>query len=170
MDEIINKVGQSGLIQLDLEELRPIGDRVFFDLAPCLFMGLALKEKDFRAYIQAHDWTQYQSKHVAVGCSVDAIIPTWAYMLVGIHLAPFATTTVFGTLADLEKSLYAKVLHSMDLEPFRDGRVVIKGCSKESVPTDVYVQISTKFQPIVKSLFFGEPCSTVPLYKQKKTV
>jgi len=91
-------------------------------------------------------------------------------MLVSIHLAPFATTTVFGTLADLEKSLYEKVLHSMDIEPFRDGRVVIKGCSKESVPTDVYIQISTKFQPIVKSLFFGEPCSTVPLYKQKKTV
>lgn len=170
MDEIINKVGQSGLIQLDLEELRPSGERIFFDLAPCLFMGLALKEKDFRAFVQEHDWTQYQSKYVAVGCSVDAIIPTWAYMLISIHLAPYAQTTVFGTLADLEKTLYSAVLNQLDLSPYRDGRIVIKGCSKESVPTDVYVQISTLFQPIVKSLFFGEPCSTVPLYKQKKTV
>jgi hypothetical protein len=170
MDEIINKVGQSGLIQLDLEELRPSGERIFFDLAPCLFMGLALKEKDFRAFVQEHDWTQYQSKHVAVGCSVDAIIPTWAYMLISIHLASYAQTTVFGTLADLEKTLYSAVLNELDLSPYRDGRIVIKGCSKESVPTDVYVQISTLFQPIVKSLFFGEPCSTVPLYKQKKTV
>jgi len=170
MDEIINKVGQSGLIQFDLEELRPSGERVFFDLAPCLFMGLALKEKDFRAFVQEHDWTKYQSKHVAVGCSVDAIIPTWAYMLISIQLAPYAQTTVFGTLADLEKTLYSAVLNQLDLTPYRDGRIVIKGCSKESVPTDVYVQISTLFQPIVKSLFFGEPCSTVPLYKQKKTI
>jgi len=131
-------------------------------------MGLALKEKDFRAFVQEHDWTKYQSKHVAVGCSVDAIIPTWAYMLISIQLAPNAKTTVFGTLADLEKTLYSSVLNQLDLSPYRDGRIVIKGCSKESVPTDVYVQISTLFQPIVKSLFFGEPCSTVPLYKQKK--
>lgn len=168
MSEIIaNKVNQSGLIQLDLETLRIPGDRIFFDLKPHLFMGMVLKEKDFRAFIGSHDWEVYQGKHVAIGCSEDVIIPTWAFMLVSIELTPFAKTIAFGNLNFLENLLYEHAIQSLDMTPFVNGRVVIKGCSKDAVPTQAYVQIVHLLKPFVKSLFFGEPCSTVPLYKNK---
>ena len=166
---IENKVAQSGLIQLDLETIRIPGERIFFDIRPLLFMDLVLKEKDFRAFLGDHAWNQYQGKHVAISCSSDAIIPTWAYMLVSTQMSPFASTIVYGNLADLEKELFAKSLLALNLDNYRDGRVVVKGCSKESVPMDAYVRVTTLLQPIVKSLFFGEPCSTVPIYKKKTT-
>lgn len=165
--EIVNRVKQSGLIQLDLEEMRVPGERVFLDIKSQLFMELVLKEKEFRQFIAEHPWEQYQGKHVAVGCSNDAIIPTWAFMLVSIHLTPYAQTVVFGNLEDLEKALFTQCIESLTTDDFIGAKVVIKGCSKESVPTDAYVQISRKLQPLVKSIFFGEPCSTVPLYKKK---
>jgi hypothetical protein len=168
MEEILNKVKQSGLIQIDLESLRPSGVRVFFDLAPLLYMGLALREKDFRAYIQTHDWSQYQEKHVAISCSTDAIIPTWAYMLVSSQLSNHASTIIFGSLKDLEKHLYAQVIAEMNLDEFEDGKVVIKGCSKESIPLDAYIALTKRLRPTVRSIFFGEPCSTVPIYKKAK--
>jgi len=164
---IENKVAQSGLIQLDLEAIRIPGDRIFFDIKPLLFMDLVLKEKEFRAFLAEHSWEQYKGKHVAISCSNDAIIPTWAFMLLSTHLSPHAATIVFGNLEELEKELFAKSLLALNLDTFQDGRVVVKGCSKESVPTDSYVRLTTLLQPMVKSLFFGEPCSTVPIYKKK---
>ena len=168
MEEIINKVKQSGLIQIDLEDLRPKGERVFIDIAPQLFMGLALREKDFRTFIQTHDWSQYQGKHVAIACTADAIIPTWAYMLIRSQLSGKASTIVYGSLADLEKHLFEQVIQDMDLVPYDDAKIVIKGCSKESVPLDAYVSLTNRLRPLARSLFFGEPCSTVPIYKKAK--
>ncbi|MFD3275098.1 DUF2480 family protein [Aquirufa echingensis] len=168
MEEIINKVKQSGLIQIDLEDLRPKGERVFIDIAPQLFMGLALREKDFRTFIQTHDWSQYQGKHVAIACTADAIIPTWAYMLISSQLSGKASTIVYGSLADLEKHLFEQVIQDMDLVPYDDAKIVIKGCSKESVPLDAYVSLTNRLRPLARSLFFGEPCSTVPIYKKAK--
>ena len=168
MEEIINKVKQSGLIQIDLEDLRPQGERVFIDIAPQLFMGLALREKDFRTFIQTHDWSQYQGKHVAIACSADAIIPTWAYMLISSQLSGKASTIVYGSLADLEKHLFEQVIQEMDLAPYDDAKIVIKGCSKESVPLEAYVSLTNRLRPLARSLFFGEPCSTVPIYKKAK--
>ncbi len=168
MEEIINKVKQSGLIQIDLEDLRPKGERVFIDIAPQLFMGLALREKDFRTFIQTHYWSQYQGKHVAIACTADAIIPTWAYMLISSQLSGKASTIVYGSLADLEKHLFEQVIQDMDLVPYDDAKIVIKGCSKESVPLDAYVSLTNRLRPLARSLFFGEPCSTVPIYKKAK--
>jgi hypothetical protein len=164
---IENKVAQSGLIQLDLETIRIPGERIFFDLKPLLFMDLVLKEKEFRAFLASHSWEKYQGKHVAISCSSDAIIPTWAFMLLSAQMSPFASTIVYGNLEELERELFTKSLLALKLDQYTDGRVVVKGCSKESVPTDSYVRLTTLLQPIVKSLFFGEPCSTVPIYKKK---
>lgn len=166
-EEIINRVNQSGLTQIDLEDLRVAGDRIFIDIKDQLFQGIALREKDFRTFIADQDWSSYQDKHVAVGCSEDAIIPTWAYMLLGVSLTPFAKTLVFGNLHDLEKVLFDQALAKINPTDFQDAKIVIKGCSKESVPTEVYLKITQLLQPVAKSLFFGEPCSTVPLYKRK---
>jgi len=168
MEEIVNKVKQSGLIQIDLEEFRPTGERLFFDLAPLLYMGLALREKEFREFIQGHDWNQYAGKHVAIGCTTDAIIPTWAYMLISSNLTEKASTIVYGTLQDLEKHLFEEVIQQLNLDAYEDGKIVIKGCSKESVPLDAYVALTERLRPIVRSIFFGEPCSTVPIYKKAK--
>jgi len=166
-EEIINWVNQSGLTQIDLEDLRIPGERVFIDIKDQLFQGIALREKDFREFIAGHDWSNYVGKHVAVGCSEDAIIPTWAYMLLCVQLTPFVSTLVFGDLVELEKVLFDQALSKVNPADFQDAKIVIKGCSKESVPTDAYLKITQLFQPVAKSLFFGEPCSTVPLYKRK---
>ena len=126
-EEIINRVNQSGLTQIDLEDLRVPGERVFIDIKDQLFQGIALREKDFREFISGHDWSNYAEKHVAVGCSEDAIIPTWAYMLLGVQLTPFAKTLVFGNLADLEKTLFEQALTKIKPEDFQGAKIVIKG-------------------------------------------
>ncbi len=167
MEEIINKVAKSSLVSLDLEDHYPKGERVVYDLKDNLFMGLILKEKDFRAFLKTHDWEQYAGKNVAITCSEDAIVPTWAYMLLAIHLEPYTNKIVFGTLSDLEEKLFYDAIDSINIEDFRDERVVVKGCSKVPVPTAAYVEITRRLQPVVQSLMFGEPCSTVPLYKKK---
>ena len=166
MEEIVNRVANSGLISLDLEELYPQGERVFYDLKDNLFMGQILKEKDFRTFLKEHDWSAYQDKYVAVGCTEDAIVPTWAYMLLGLKLAPYAKDVIFGNLEELETKIMQEVIDKLPLESYQDARVVVKGCSKIAIPTAAYVAISVKLQPVVKSLMFGEPCSTVPLYKK----
>ena len=165
--EIINKVANSGLISFDLEESFHHGERVVYDIKDNLFMGLILKEKDFREFIKNKDWTEYSGKNVAIICSEDAIVPTWAYMLLALQIEPYANMVVFGDLVDLEKKLYEVALNSMDLEQFKDQRVVVKGCSNAQIPTYVYVELTRRLKPIVKSLMFGEPCSTVPLFKKK---
>ncbi len=166
--EIVNRVANSGLVTLDLEEYYHPGERVIYDLKDNLFMGLILKEKDFRDFLKTHDWSQYAGKNVAITCSEDAIVPTWAYMLLTLNLQPYANIIAFGSLADLEEKLYFDAIAHINTDDYRDARVVIKGCSKVPVPTAAYVEITRVLKPVVQSLLFGEPCSTVPLFKRPK--
>lgn len=164
-ETIINKVVNSGLVTLDLEEHYHAGERVFYDLKDNLFQGLILREKDFREFLKSHDWSVYKGKNVAIICSEDAIVPTWAYMLLATKLEPYAHSFVFGNLKALEDKLFFDAIARIDPEEYRGARLVIKGCSKHPVPTSAYVEITRKLKPVVQSLMFGEPCSTVPLYK-----
>ena len=168
MPDIINKVASSGIQTLDLEDLYPQGERAIFDIAPLLWEGIALKEKDFRSFLKDHDWSQYQDKLVGVHCSVDAIIPTWAYILVATQLQPYAAFVTQGDAEQLERAVFTRFVQQLDVEPYRGARIVVKGCSKLPVPLNAYVELSAKLLPVVKSLMFGEPCSTVPLYKAPK--
>jgi hypothetical protein len=169
MEEIINRVAKSGLVSLDLEDFYHHGERVVYDLKDNLFMGMILREKDFREFLKTHDWTQYTGKNVAITCSEDAIIPTWAYMLLTLQLTPYANAVVFGSINDLEEKLFFDALSQINPNDYRDARVVVKGCSKHPVPTAAYVEITKRLQPVVQTLMFGEPCSTVPLYKRPKS-
>ena len=165
--EIINRVSTSSLITFDLEEYYQPGERVLIDIKDQLYEGLILKEKDFREFIKQHDWSLYQNKFVAITCTADAIIPTWAYMLVAIALRPYAKVIEFGTLENLEEKLFQDSLSTVNWSQFQNTKVVVKGCSKVNVPAAAYVHAVTNLQPIVASLMFGEACSTVPLYKKK---
>ncbi len=168
-ETIINKVTNSGLVTLDLEGHYHAGERVVYDLKDNLFQGLILREKDFREFLKNHDWSVYEGKNVAITCSEDAIVPTWAYMLLAIKLEPYAHSFVFGNLEALEDKLFFDAIARIDPEEYRGARLVIKGCSKHPVPTSAYVEITRKLKPVVQSLMFGEPCSTVPLYKKPRT-
>lgn len=165
---ILNKVATSGIVTFDLEEMYPPGERVVFDLKPLLWQEIALKEDDLRTFCKAHDWSQYAGKSVSVHCSVDAIVPTWAFMLVATHLQPHAAFITQGDAEKLERAVFTRFVQRLDVEPYRNARVVVKGCSKLPVPLNTYVELSAKLLPVVKSLMFGEPCSTVPLYKAPK--
>jgi len=167
-NEIVNRVAQSSLISIDLESLYPEGERVVYDIAQNLFQGLILKEKDFRTFIKEYDWSQYEHKHVGIICSADAIVPTWAYMLLTSKLQPFAKTVILGGLEEMEKALFTEALSKINPEEYKDSRVVIKGCSGLPVPDSAYVELTAKLRPHVASIMFGEPCSTVPVYKAKK--
>jgi len=167
-NEIVNKVSQSGLITIDLEEFYPAGERVLFDIKELLFQGLILREKDFREFIKIEDWNKYKDKYVALTCSADAIVPTWAYMLLATHLEPVAKKVVFGNLESLETILYSEILSKIDINNYKDARVVIKGCGNLPIPKSAYVQITSLLRPLAKSIMYGEPCSTVPLYKKLK--
>ncbi len=164
--EIVNKVAQSGLISFDLANYYDKGERVLYDIKDNLFHGLILKEKDFREFIKTHDWSQYKSKNVAIICSVDAIVPTWAFMLLATKIEPFANMVVFGDLTILEDALFRQALSKIDLNEYKDQRIVVKGCGDIPVPVSAYVEITRLFRPIAKSIMYGEPCSTVPLYKK----
>ncbi len=164
---IVNRVEQSGLIEFNLEEYYPKGERVMIDVKEHLFQGLILKEKDFRDFIARENWAKYQDKFVALTCTADAIVPTWAYMLIGTSLAPYAKEVIFGDLKTLETVLFQKALSKININDFRDQRVVIKGCSNLPVPESAYVEITRLLSPVAKSIMYGEPCSTVPIYKRK---
>ena len=166
-ENIINKVAQSGLVTLDPAQFYAPGERVVYDIKDNLFHGLMLREKDFREFIKTHDWTQYQDKNVAVTCTADAIVPAWAYMLLANRLAPYAREVVFGDAEILETVLFVKEVARLDVEQYRDQRIVIKGCGDIPVPVSAYVELTQKLTPVAKSLMFGEPCSTVPIYKRK---
>jgi hypothetical protein len=168
-NEIVNRVSNSQLVTFDLEELYIPGERVLFDMKKLLYQELVLREKDFRDFIKSHEWTQYQDKLVAITCSADAIVPTWAFMLVSSSLQPYAAQVVFGNLLDLETDLFQQSLDKVDWEKYRNAKVVIKGCSKIEVPVSAYVLATNRLRPIALSIMFGEPCSTVPIFKKKST-
>lgn len=166
-EEIINRVAQSPLVTFDLEEHYHQGDRVLLDIKNWLYKEMILKEKDFRSYVKDHDWSDYQNKNVALTCSADAIVPTWAYMLIATKLSPFANMVVYGDLNSLEQALYQSALGEIDLKQFENAKVVIKGCGNLPVPPSAYVEITRLLTPVATSIMYGEPCSTVPLYKRR---
>jgi hypothetical protein len=168
MSEIVNRVANSPIITLNLEAFYRKEERMVFDLKDYLFQELILKEKEFRAALKELDWTQYHGKLVAITCTADAIVPNWAYMLVGTYLGKNAVTYIIGDLHALEQFLFEEALSKIDPEEY-DGRpVVVKGCSKFPVPLYAYGRAVSKIQDHAKSIMYGEPCSTVPLYKAPK--
>ena len=166
-EEITNKVANSGIIQLDLEEIVPIGERIVYDIKQNLFQEMILKEKDFREFIKSNDWSVYRDKFVALTCTADAIVPTWAYMLLAGALQPYSKKIIFGSLETLDTLLWEEALHKIDLSQMKDARVVVKGCSTIPVPEAAFTALTNYLLPHVKSLMFGEPCSTVPVFKKK---
>ena len=167
-DEIINKVSNSKLITLDLEELYPEGERVLFDIKDWLFDQIILKEKDFRASVKSHDWSRYENTYVALTCSVDAIIPSWAYLLLSSELAPYSKKIVVGNLELLETSLFQDIIQNLSIESFKEKPIIIKGCAQKPIPPSAFSMLIHKLQPIAKSIMYGEACSTVPLFKKKR--
>ncbi len=165
-DEIRNKVAESSLITFNLEDLYQVGPRLTFDLKDFLFEGLILREKDYRQQLIELDWSDYQDAFVNIACTADAIVPQWAFMLAATYLQPIARRVVMGTPETLETVLYQETLANLDLEQFRDERVIVKGCSKYPVPTSAYVELVSKLRPVAKALMYGEACSTVPLFKR----
>lgn len=166
-DEIINRVANSKLITVNLEDYYPEGKRVLFDIKDWLFEGFVLREKDFRDHVMKHDWSQLKNTYVALTCSSDAIIPAWAFILVSINLEPFAKKIIIGDLELLETSIYQDVLNSLDVSDFKDKPIIIKGCSKKPVPQNAYIMLANKLQHVAKSIMYGEACSSVPLFKNK---
>ena len=168
-DQIINRVANSPLKTFDLEDYYHTGERELLDIAPWLYNGIILKEKYFRSCVKEHNWENYNGKNVAILCSVDAIIPNWAYMLVAVHLEPHANMFVYGDLENLENALFMQALSKVELQDFQDAKVVVKGCGNHPVPEFAYVEITRLLRPVTSSIMFGEPCSTVPLYKRRKS-
>ena len=166
-EPFVNKVAESGLLTIDLEKWYPREATAVFDLKEFLFMGLILKEKEFRESLKQTDWEQYRDKYVAVTCSADAIIPVWAYMLVATYLQPVARDIVMGDENALHRHLFLQKLGAVNIDDFIDQRVVIKGCGETPIADYVYMEITKKLRPVVKSIMYGEPCSTVPIYKKR---
>lgn len=169
MTELINRVAASAIVSLNMEEFYPQEERMVFDLANYLEQGLVLREKEFRAALKSLDWNSYQGKWVAVSCSADAIVPTWAFMLVCTYLEGLAKGYCVGDLEALEQYIVEETLSKLPLESYKDRSVVIKGCSKVAIPLFAYGRLVSILQREAKSLMFGEPCSTVPLYKKAKS-
>jgi hypothetical protein len=170
MSEIINKVKESGLIQLDLADFKPREEFVGIDLAQQLWQGLILKEKDFRNWIKTENWEQYRNKAVYIHCSADAIIPTWAYMLVASSLNEVTSIVTVGSRSELEKEIIDRNIQKIDLNSIKDGKVIVKGCSDIPFPEFAMVSLLNHIQPVVSSIMYGEPCSTVPVYKRRKNI
>ncbi len=166
-NEIVNKVAQSGIQTIDLEALIPEKPESSIDIKDQLFQGLVLKEKDFRTFVKEHNWEQYKGHRVAVYCSTDAIVPTWAYMLVAKELSSIDVELFFCQPENLAAMLAERTLSGFDATQYKDQRVVIKGCGDREISNHAYVYLSSKLIPEVKSLMFGEPCSTVPIFKKK---
>lgn len=166
-EEIINRVANSQLITVNLEDYYPKGHRVLFDIKDWLLEGLVLREKDFRIQVTEHDWAQYRDNYIALTCSTDAIVPAWAFMLISMHLEPYAKKIVIGDLEMLESSIYQDVINNLDVTEFKNKPLIIKGCSKKPVPQNAYIMLANKLKPIAKSIMYGEACSSVPLFKKK---
>ncbi len=165
--QIVNRVANSVLQVFDLEDYYPEGERVSLDISAWLWEGFVLREKEFRDALKNHDWEQYNDKYVAVYCSTDAIVPAWAYMLITTYLQPLAKLVVQGSVQQLNTHIYQNILNGLDYSGYKDKPVIIKGCAKKPVPEEAYVIATQKLMPVVKSIMFGEACSSVPLYKKK---
>jgi len=166
--EVINRIKNSKLISIDLEDFYPIGERISFDIKDWLFEESILKEKDFREYVKNHDWTAYKNSFVALHCSVDAIIPSWAFLLVTVNLSPYTNRIVVGDFKTIETVLFNEIISNLDIEQYRDKHVLIKGCSEKPIPDTAYVQLAQKLVHVATSVMYGEACSSVPLFKNKK--
>ncbi|NQZ76033.1 MAG: DUF2480 family protein [Ekhidna sp.] len=169
MEEIVNRVAKSPLVSVDLEDYLHSGETVIFDVKDVLFEGIILKEKDFRTFLKDNDWSVYQDKNVGLICSAEAIVPTWAYMLLVTKLKPVANSVTFGDKEDVEKSLIDEAIASCIREnDLKEKKVVIKGCGNVKNIEYAYTKVTDQLLPLVTSLMYGEPCSTVPIYKQRK--
>ena len=165
--EIINRVANSKLITIDLEDFYPEGKRVLLDISPWLVDGIFLKEVDFRKSIAAHDWSSYQDNYVAVYCKTDAIIPSWAFMLVSLELAPYVKMVAIGNLNSLETLLFSEIIQELDIEQYRNKPVIVKGCTSKPIPESAYGLICTKLYAVASKIMYGEACSFVPLTQKK---
>jgi hypothetical protein len=165
--EIINRVANSALITIDLEDYYPNGARVVFDIKDWLYENLVLREKEFRDFVAGHDWNAYKNKYIALCCTSEAIIPGWAYMLVRLRLSEIAKQVIVGDLEALETNIYHKIINDLDISHCENKPVIIKGCSNKPVPQNAYLFLIDKLQPVAKSILYGEACSSVPLYKKK---
>lgn len=165
-EEIINRVANSKLKVIDLEDYYPKGNRVILDIKDWLWEGLVLREKEFRLAIKSHDWQQYKDCYVAIYCSSDAIVPDWSYMLIAIQLQNIAKFSAIGSLDNLETIVYASIISDLDVSSYKDSPIIIKGCSNKPVPSNALLLLTQKLKPIAKSIMFGEACSSVPLYKK----
>jgi uncharacterized protein DUF2480 len=167
-DNIVNRVSNSKLVTLDLEDLYPEGARISLDISNWLLEGVVLHEKDFREHLSTNDWSQYKNAYVALHCSTDAIIPGWAYILVSLQLSTVAKKVVVGTISDLETLIFSEIITHLDLSAYKDQPVIIKGCGHKPVPENAFILLVQKLRPIAKSIMYGEACSSVPLYKKGK--
>lgn len=163
---IVNRVANSNLMVIDLEDFYPQGKRERIDISEWLFEGVVLKEKEFRKSVDLHDWSQYKGAYIALDCSTDAIIPGWAFMLISIQLAPYAKKISVGSIAELESLLFSEIIESLNLDPYEDKSVIIKGCSNIPIPQNAYVFLAKRLQPIARKIMYGEACSAVPLFKK----
>jgi hypothetical protein len=166
--EIINRVAASSLIQLSPEDWYDVRPRFSLDLADYLFQGLVLKELDFRSAMKTHDWEKYRGGILCIFCSADAIVPVWAFMLISVHATAFDVQVEFCEPSELDAILYDRVIQNLNPEDFANRKVIIKGCSKHPVPELAFVRLAGRLRPVVQSLMFGEPCSSVPLFKVSK--
>lgn len=167
-EEIVNRVAKSKLLTIDLEAFYPEGKRYSLDISEWLMEGIVLRESDFRQAVKNHDWSAYQDGYLSVYCATDAIVPAWAYLLVSVTAAPFVRKVVVGRLDVLETVLYTEVIDNMDLSPYKDKPVIIKGCAHKPVPQNALSHLAQKLQPIARSIMYGEACSAVPLFKKKQ--
>lgn len=166
-EEIKNRVAESGLITLDLEQFLPESDIVEFDLRPFLFMDQILRERDFREKLSVHDWSMYTGKHVAVHCSVEAIVPAWAYMTIAVHLTETALSVYQGTATAMLKHLIITSIREIDIQTYQQKRVLVKGCGERGIDAYAYLEVTLQLLPVVKSIMYGEACSAVPVFKRK---
>ncbi len=167
-EEIINRIANSPLVNIDLEEFYPEGRRILFDIKDWLFQGIILKEKEFRAYVKDHDWSQYSGAYVALTCSEDAIIPSWAYLLISSEVSSYANMVVVGNLELLETTIFQQVIDQIDISEYEGKPLIVKGCANKPIPPSAFTFLIKKLQPVAKSIMYGEACSTVPVYKRKK--
>lgn len=165
-NEIINRVANSKLVTIDLEDHYPEGKRILFDIKDWLYEGLVLREKEFRKHVKNHDWSQYKGCYIALFCSTDAIIPAWSFMLLVVNLEPYVEKAVIGSLEDLETLIYQEIIATIDVNLYKDKPIIIKGCSNKPVPMNAYLMLVNRLKPVAKSLLYGEACSSVPLFKR----